>query len=87
MFNILKGKSPIIKITQIILFITTALYLFESIFLAGLFTNIILAGLNLIVSVICIIISIIKKEYKLTIIDLVLAAITLAIFIYFYLYL
>ena len=86
MFNILKGKSPIIKITQIILFITTALYLLESIFLAGLFTNIILAGLNLIVSVICIIISIIKKEYKLTIIDLVLAAITLAIFIYFYLY-
>ena len=64
MFNILKGKSPIIKITQIILFITTALYLLESIFLAGLFTNIILAGLNLIVSVICIIISIIKKEYK-----------------------
>ena len=87
MFNILKGKSPIIKITQIILFITTALYLLESIFLAGLFTNIILAGLNLIVSVICIIISIIKKEYKLTIIDLVLAAISLAIFIYFYLYL
>ena len=87
MFNILKGKSPLIKITQIILFITTALYLLESIFLAGLFTNIILAGLNLIVSVICIIISIIKKEYKLTIIDLVLAAITLAIFIYFYLYL
>ena len=87
MFNILKGKSPIIKITQIILFITTALYLLESIFLAGLFTNIILSGLNLIVSVICIIISIIKKEYKLTIIDLVLAAITLAIFIYFYLYL
>ena len=82
MFNILKGKSPIIKITQIILFITTALYLLESIFLAGLFTNIILAGLNLIVSVICIIISIIKKEYKLTIIDLVLAIITIVIFMY-----
>ena len=87
MFNILKGKSPIIKITQIILFITTALYLLESIFLAGLFTNIMLAALNLLVSAICIIISLIKKEYKLTIIDLVLAAITLAIFIYFYLYL
>ena len=87
MFKNFKEKSPIIKITQIILFITTARYLLESIFLAGLFTNIILAGLNLIVSVICIIISIIKKEYKLTIIDLVLAAITLAIFIYFYLYL
>ena len=85
MFNILKGKSPIIKITQIILFITTALYLLESIFLAGLFTNIILAAINIVVSIICIIISLIKNEYKLAIIDLVLAAITLAIFIYFYL--
>ena len=79
MFNILKGKSPIIKITQIILFITTALYLLESIFLAGLFTNIMLAALNLLVSAICIIISLIKKEYKLTIIDLVLAIITIVI--------
>ena len=87
MFNILKGKSPIIKITQIILFITTALYLLESIFLAGLFTNIILAAINIVVSIICIIISLIKNEYKLAIIDLVLAAITLAIFIYFNLYL
>ena len=87
MFNILKGKSPIIKITQIILFITTALYLLESIFLAGLFTNIILAAINIVVSIICIIISLIKNEYKLAIIDLVLAANTLAIFIYFYLYL
>ena len=87
MFNILKGKSPIIKITQIILFITTALYLLESIFLAGLFTNIILAAINIVVSIIFIIISLIKNEYKLAIIDLVLAAITLAIFIYFYLYL
>ena len=87
MFNILKGKSPIIKITQIILFITTALYLLESIFLAGLFTNIILATINIVVSIICIIISLIKNEYKLAIIDLVLAAITLALFIYFYLYL
>ena len=47
MFKNFKEKSPIIKITQIILFITTALYLLESIFLAGLFTNIMLAALNL----------------------------------------
>lgn len=87
MFKNFKEKSPIIKITQIILFITTALYLLESIFLAGLFTNIILAAINIVVSIICIIISLIKNEYKLAIIDLVLAAITLAIFIYFYLYL
>lgn len=82
MFNNFKEKSPIIKITQIILFITTALYLLESLLLAGLFTNVILATLNLIVSVICIIISIIKKEYKLTIIDFFLAIITIAIFMY-----
>ena len=87
MFKYFKEQSPIIKITQIILFITTALYLLESIFLAGLFTNIILATINIVVSIICIIISLIKNEYKLAIIDLVLAAITLAIFIYFYLYL
>ena len=82
MFKNIKEKSPIIKITQIILFITTALYLLESIFLAGLFTNIMLAALNLLVSAICIIISLIKKEYKLTIIDLVLAIITIVIFMY-----
>ena len=82
MFNILKGKSPIIKISQIILFITTILYILESIFLSGLFTNIMLATLNLIVGIICIIISLVKKEYKLTIIDLVLTAITIAIFMY-----
>ena len=82
MFNILKGKSPIIKISQIILFITTILYILESIFLSGLFTNIMLAFINFIVSAICIIISIVKKEYKFTIIDLFLASITIAIFIY-----
>ena len=82
MFKNFKEKSPIIKITQIMLFITTALYLLESIFLAGLFTNIMLAALNLLVSAICIIISLIKKEYKLTIIDLVLAIITIVIFMY-----
>ena len=79
MFNILKEKSPLIKISQIILFITTILYILESIFLSGLFTNIMLATLNLIVGIICIIISLVKKEYKLTIIDLVVTAITIAI--------
>lgn len=82
MFNILKEKSPLIKISQTILFITTILYILESIFLSGLFTNIMLATLNLIVGIICIIISLVKKEYKITIIDLVITAITMAIFMY-----
>lgn len=82
MFNILKEKGPIIKVSQIILFITTTLYILESILLSGLFSNIMLAAINLLVSIICIIISIVKKEYKLTIIDLVLAAITIVIFMY-----
>ena len=82
MFNILKEKNPLIKISQTILFITTILYILESIFLSGLFTNIMLATLNLIVGIICIIISLVKKEYKITIIDLVLTAITMAIFMY-----
>ena len=82
MFNILKGKSPIIKITQIILFITTALYLLESIFLAGLFTNIILACTNIIVSIITLVIAIIKKESKLALIDLAILLGTSGIFAY-----
>ena len=80
--NIFKNKSKLIKIIHIILLITTGLYLLESIFLAGLFTNPILACINIILSIISLIIAIIKKERKLTIIDLSILLGTLAIFIY-----
>lgn len=80
--NIFKNKSKLIKIIHIILLITTGLYLLESIFLAGLFTNPILACINIILSIISLIIAIIKKERKLAIIDLSILLGTLAIFIY-----
>lgn len=80
--NIFKNKSKINKIIHIILFIITGLYLLESIFLAGLFTNPILACINIILSIISLIIAIVKKESKLAIIDLSILFGTLAIFIY-----
>ncbi|VYU32492.1 hypothetical protein [Clostridium tertium] len=80
--NIFINKSKLTKITHIILFITTGLYLLESIFLAGLFTNPILACINIILSIISLIIAVIKKESKLAIIDLSILLGTLAIFIY-----
>lgn len=80
--NIFMNKSKLIKTIHIILFILTGLYLLESIFLAGLFTNPILACINIILSIISLIIAIIKKENKLAIIDLSILLGTLAIFIY-----
>lgn len=80
--NIFMNKSKLIKIMHIILFIITGLYLLESIFIRGLFTNPMLACINIILSIITLIIAIIKKENKLAIIDLSILLGTLAIFIY-----
>lgn len=80
--NIFMNKSKLIKIMHIILFIITGLYLLESIFIRGLFTNPMLACINIILNIITLIIAIIKKENKLAIIDLSILLGTLAIFIY-----
>ena len=80
--NIFMNKSKLTKITHIILFITTGLYLLESILIRGLFTNPMIACINIILSIISLIIAIIKKESKLAIIDLSILLGTLAIFIY-----
>lgn len=80
--NIFMNKSKLIKIMHIILFIITGLYLLESVFIRGLFTNPMLACINIILSIITLIIAIIKKENKLAIIDLSILLGTLAIFIY-----
>ena len=68
--NIFSDKSLFIKIMHIILFIVTGLYLIESLFLRGLFTNTLIAIINIILGIITIIISIVKKEKILAIIDL-----------------
>lgn len=74
------SKSNSIKITHIILFIVTAMYILESIFIRGLFTNFYLALINMGLSIITLIISAIKKEYKLLIIDFIILIGTVSIF-------
>lgn len=76
------SKSNSIKIIHIILFITTAMYILESIFIRGLFTNFYLAFINMGLSIVALIISAIKKEYKLAIIDFIILIGTAAIFTY-----
>lgn len=80
--NTFMNKSTLIKIMHSILFIFTGLYLLESIFLAGLFTNPLLALINVIISIITLVISIIKNERKLALIDLGILLVTLGISIY-----
>lgn len=79
--NILMNKSKLIKIMHTILFITTGLYLLESILIRGLFTNPILFCINIIVGIITLVTAIIKKESKLALIDLAILLGTLVIFI------
>ena len=64
------NNSKLVKIMHIILFVITALYLLESIFLRGLFTNPLIALVNIIVAITSMVIAFIKKEKKLAIIDL-----------------
>ena len=80
--NIFSDKSLFIKIMHIILFIVTGLYLIESLFLRGLFTNTLIAIINIILGIITIIISIVKKEKILDIIDLAIIIVVSGIFIY-----
>ncbi len=80
--NILSNKGSGTKITHVILFIITGLYLLETIFIRGLFTNIILACITIAWSLISLILALIKKEYKLAIIDLIIFCVILALFIF-----
>ena len=80
--NIFSDKSLFIKIMHIILFIVTGLYLIESLFLRGLFTNMLIAIINIILGIIKIIISIVKKEKILAIIYLSIIIVVSGIFIY-----
>lgn len=80
--KLFKNTSNIIKIMNISLFITTILYILETIFIRGLFTNVILACANIVFSIVTLTISLIKKEYKLAIADGVMLGLVLSIFIY-----
>ena len=76
------NNSKLVKIMHIILFVITALYLLESIFLRGLFTNPLIALVNIIVAIIAMVIAFIKKEKKLAIIDLSILILFSAILTY-----
>ena len=76
------NNSKLVKIMHIILFVITALYLLESIFLRGLFTNPLIALVNIIVAIISMVIAFIKKEKKLAIIDLSILIVVSAILTY-----
>ena len=76
------NNSKLVKIMHIILFVITALYLLESIFLRGLFTNPLIALVNIKVAIIAIVIEFIKKEKKLAIIDLSILIVVSAILTY-----
>ena len=76
------NNSKLVKIMHIILFVITALYLLESIFLRGLFTNPLIALVNIIVALIAMVIAFIKKEKKLAIIDLSILIVVSAILTY-----
>ena len=76
------NNSKLVKIMHIILFVITALYLLESIFLRGLFTNPLIALVNIIVAIIAMVIAFIKKEKKLAIIDLSIFIVVSAILTY-----
>ena len=80
--KIFTSKSKLIKIIHTILFVITALYLLESIFLRGLFTNPLIALVNIIVAIIAMVIAFIKKEKKLAIIDLSILIVVSAILTY-----
>ena len=51
------NNSKLVKIMHIILFVITALYLLESIFLRGLFTNPLIALVNIIVAIIAMVLA------------------------------
>ena len=76
------NNSKLVKIMHILLFVITALYLLESIFLRGLFTNPLIALVNIIVAIIAMVIAFIKKEKKLAIIDLSILIVVSAILTY-----
>ena len=76
------NNSKLVKIMHVILFVITALYLLESIFLRGLFTNPLIALVNIIVAIIAMVIAFIKKEKKLAIIDLSILIVVSAILTY-----
>ena len=73
-----------IPFEQWILIIVAIIYLLESIILAGLFTNILLFGITFVVGVVATVVSIIKKQYKCAIIDVLICLFCSGLVYYLY---
>lgn len=73
-----------VPLAQWIFFVIAVLYILESILLAGLFTNILLLMVMLVVGLIAIVISVIKKQWKLAFLDLIVCLLCFGIGFYLY---
>lgn len=75
-----KEKGKLIKVTQILLFVMASLYLLESIFIRGMFSNPLVLLFVTIAGIVAIIVSIFKKEYKLILLDFLICLVCFVIF-------
>lgn len=66
------------------LIIVAVIYLLESIILAGLFTNILLFGMTLIIGIVATVVAVFKKRYKWAIIDVLICLLCSGIVYYLY---
>ena len=66
------------------LIIVAGLYLLESIFLAGLFSNLLLFGMTLMIGVVTIVIAIVKQRYQWALIDVFICLLCSGIVYYLY---
>lgn len=74
-------KMPLM---QLIFLIVSVLYLLESILLAGLFSNILLLIVTLVVGISVIVTSVVKKQWKFAFLDLVICLVCSGIAFYLY---
>lgn len=73
-----------IPVEQLALIIVTVIYLLEAIFLRGLFTNILLFGILLIIGIVAFVVAILKKRHKWAIIDVLICLLCSGIAYYLY---
>ena len=73
-----------IPFEQWALIVFTVIYLLESIFVRGLFSNILLFGITLIVGIVVAIVAILRKRYKWAIIDMVICLLCSGLVYYLY---
>lgn len=82
MLNKFDNAFKLLKLSQCVFMICTLLYLLESLFIRGLFTNIYLFIAALILGCISIIIALIKKSYLFVAIDATLIMVCSLIFFF-----